>query len=188
MGTRNNPNRWDGWVSFAWILAALTIVGVLILVAKYGMVESYSVDRFGLRSLDREVNVFVWAVGIGQSIAAVMVAGLFSMVNSIYKNTCDPVATTTDQKALSSPDVDKGYAGASGVVITRIKESSPLFDKAYVGWKIVGVNGSAIEDPVDIAKFLVNGFNVIQLIDSKGRDEAFEVMVKNNQGLNLSVE
>lgn len=92
--TLPDEERWDGWVTFAWLLAALTVFASVVLVATMGFIEfpgSYS----------KSINWPVWGLSIGQSVASLMLAALFSIANAAYKNSCKTMRMMTVMARLS---------------------------------------------------------------------------------------
>lgn len=89
--TLPDENRWNGWVSFAWFIAMITMMASVLLIATMGFIE---VPRtyYGTEKV-ANWSVLSWA--IGQSIAALMLAALFSIVNASYKNSCKTMRMMT---------------------------------------------------------------------------------------------
>ncbi|MCC5904089.1 MAG: hypothetical protein JJT87_19430 [Halomonas sp.] len=163
MTTLPNRERWTGWVTFAWVLAVLAIVGGIALIVAAGFIEVPRQSSFGSIGVDREVNVFVWAIAIGQAVSACMLAALFSMINSIYQNSCDQIAaaipsSVSEDVSVATPTYTQPNDDA-GPKVVKITDMSPLFDKAYVDWFLTEINGAAIAVSKDIKTALRPGEN-----------------------------
>lgn len=162
-------SRWEGWVVFTWLIAALTAVASLFLVGAHGQVEVPRPSGFGTTT---EVNIFIWAIGIGQTVGALLLAALFSMINSVYQNSCELVAASRKGEeggdeagaSLDPENVDLD----SGLLVKTIRTASQLEGILRPGYKLLSVNGHQPEDELDAAQLVVDGENDIQFMTTGG--------------------
>ncbi|WP_447043971.1 hypothetical protein [Vreelandella sp. H-I2] len=187
----SDRERWSGWVTFAWLLAILACIGGIAVIAMAGFIEVPRENRFGRVETVREVNVFIWSLGIGQAISAVMLAALFSMVNAIYKNSClllglqPDVQPNEKNESLNNPDADVPNASKSdnGPKVVKISDKSPLFDKAYVDWRLTEINGHDIAASRDVNSVLKVGENSFMFTKPAG--ERVTIIAKVSSDLRL---
>ena len=140
-----NPDRWNGFVFIAWAIAIITwLFGIYILMEAGTTHMPYG----GGSSL----NIGVWAWVIGQSLGVLLIAGLFSMLNSIYKNTCKPPALSENQ---DKKVVDPGYE------LVSAPPGSPFYSKASKGFVIKTVNGSPVASHAEVNANAKIGSNAI---------------------------
>lgn len=144
MAGNQNPERWNGFVFIAWAIAVITwLFGGYILLSAGTIDLPYGGSR---------LNVAVWAWVIGQSLGVLLIAGLFSMLNSIYKNTCKPPAPSESQ--------DKKVVG-SGYELVSAPIGSPFYSKASKGFVIKTVNGSPVASHAEVNANARIGSNAI---------------------------
>ncbi|SRR5690554_1120188 len=170
-----DKTRYEGWVTVTWILAGLTGVASLILVGTHGTVEIPRPGGFGTTS---DVNVVIWAIAIGQTLGALLVAALFSMVNSIYQNSCDllsnnaPVPAVEDSgKEIEGPGekpISTGRVAEGGLLVKQVRTASQLDGILRPGYKLLRVNGEQPDDELSAAKLVVNGENDIEYMTTGG--------------------
>lgn len=95
-------NRWTPVVTATWLLAVITLLVAIWLITQHGIVETSTTNRFGGVETATRYNITVWAAGIGQTIGAVLLALLFTMVNQIHQTTTD--IWVQNQRALRHRD------------------------------------------------------------------------------------
>ncbi len=197
MSVQNMPDsdRWDGWVTFAWLLAILACIGGIAVIAMAGFIEVPRQNRFGRIETVREANVLIWSLGIGQAVSAVMLAVLFSMVNAIYKNSCSLFGVENNSVASESQGGRNGSWPAShsdqsvhsGPKVVKISDKSPLFDKAYVDWSLAGINGNSISASKDIKEVMKPGENNFTFIKPDGEKVSIIAKVSPNLRLHMTL-
>jgi len=170
-----DKTRYEGWVTVTWILAGLTGVASLILVGTHGTVEIPRPGDFGTTS---DVNVIIWAIAIGQTLGALLVAAIFSMVNSIYQNSCDllsnsalaPTVEDSGKKIEGSEKktISTGLAAEGGLLVKQVRTASQLDGILRPGYKLLRVNGEQPDDELSAAKLVVNGENDIEYMTIGG--------------------
>lgn len=179
----NTPNRerWSGWVAAAWLLAILAIVGGIAVIATAGFVEVPRQNSFGRIERVTEPNVFIWAIAIGQAVSASMLAALFSMVNSIYKNTCDQVSSTKTAKTRSSKNTDHmdTELPAKGLRITNVKSGSPLTETLHTGCLLVSINDKPVNNANWADNLTKTGTNKLEFYPLSGNKQARYVELEN---------
>lgn len=152
MQSNKSPDRerWTGWVAIAWILALLAIGGGVFAIATAGFVEVPRQNSYGRLQTVTEPNIFIWAIAIGQAVSATMLAAIFSMINSIYQNTCDQFTEARRNNAYVGldgevvPTVRQPEKG-KGLRLTNVKSASPLSAVLHTGCLIEKIN----DQPVD---------------------------------------
>ncbi|WP_422102005.1 hypothetical protein [Vreelandella sp.] len=185
--------RWIGWVALAWILAALAVIGGIIAINAAGFIEVPRPNRFGRIETVREPNVFIWAVAIGQAVSAAMLAAIFSMINSIYQNSCDQLwrlemAEVHMKEPLQSDDVNvleensseilkEEYKG-EGLRVLSIHRASPLSGLLKEGYVLLSINSQKALTEMDAAKAVVKGKNIIEFLNANGVKQAFSIRME----------
>ncbi|KIN13495.1 hypothetical protein [Halomonas sp. KHS3] len=193
--TMPDRERWSGWVTFAWLLAILACIGGVAIIAIAGSIEVPRENGFGRVETVREANVFIWSLGIGQAVSALMLAALFSMINSIYKNSCllvglqsdvDP-SLKEDAPNRSWPQSSNMTPDANGPRVVKISDKSPLFDKAYVDWYLTKANGNNISSSKDIKPMLKLGENSFIFIKPTGEQVTINTTVNSDLRLHMTL-
>ncbi len=117
--TLPDENRWNGWVSFVWFIAMITMMASVLLIATMGFIE---VPRT-YYGTEKVINWTVLSWAIGQSIAALMLAALFSIANATYRNSCKTMRMLTAVAKLTM--ADRAKAKREQPVKTAATEQSP---------------------------------------------------------------
>ncbi|MBB3142187.1 hypothetical protein [Halomonas organivorans] len=170
--------RWDGWVTFVWLIAILACIAAVFLINQLGTMRVPERDVLGNISWTTGPNIPVWAAAIGQAGAGVLFAVLFSMVNSIYKNSCDQLAATSlgsaesadtndDEEELAKAKyVDQGEEledtaeySAPTLMVDSVRKGSPFYGQVVAGYALMAVNGQEVESEDDISSNMVDGLN-----------------------------
>lgn len=186
-----NKHRYEGWVTVTWIVAGLTGIASLILVGTHGTVEIPRPGGFGTTS---DVNVIIWAIAIGQTLGALLVAALFSMVNSIYQNSCDLLSNSSSSstqvpavedagkevEGSGKKPVSIGLTAEGGLLVKQVRTASQLDGILRPGYKLLRVNGEQPDDEISAAKLVVNGENDIEYMTTGG--EVVRRLVPMRQG------
>lgn len=162
-----NRNRWAGWVSVAWLIAICACVVSVGLIFAAGFVEIPKRNIVGNVEKVREPNFFIWAIAVGQSVSAVMLAALFSMINSIYQNSCDLIAPQVD--GLSELDGAPQQKDRPGFEIESVPGHSPLYQVLQPGYRLVSVNDKPVEKAEDADAFAEVGRNFIEFYNENSR-------------------
>lgn len=199
-----NRDRWNGWVTFAWLIVVLSVIAGIFMISTLETIEVPNQDFRGNITWQEEPNPAVWGVAIGQGFAAAMLAAIFSMLNSIYQNSCDLLArqnrhksnrinctttvnstenttTTAPEKTISdnmlklSPS-DK--MASDGQVIFAIERTSPVYRLLRPGYAICKVNGQEVCSQEKMMMDLVQGKNLIEYADAE--DQKYEIRIKLN--------
>ena len=173
MNKMPDRERWTGWVTFAWLLAVIACIGGIAIISIAGFVELPRQNGFGSIETTREPNVFIWAIAIGQAVSAAMLAALFSMINSIYQNSCDQLAGADFSKsAPKQPSSTKTKA----LRLTTVPASSPLSKTLSTGDMIISFNGqptTSLEQ--DVVARIVPGVNTITFLTLEGEEKTAEL-------------
>ena len=177
--------RWLGWVYFAWVLAGAACILGFFMIAKLGFIEVPSSSRYVTRT---EPNIMIWVMGVGQSLSAIMLAVLFSILNSIYQNTCDQRIDA--RKALTGEEPKPATPAKKGEVLrlTEVLEESPLNSVLSPGCVILKINDDWAGD-VEWAKSLIkNGANKFQYINTSRNHEVKWIHLTHEQPLLIKGE
>jgi len=154
-------DKWDGWATFVLFLAGLTVLLSGFVVFRYGFVE---IPTYG-GGARHEINVLVWSIAIGQSLGAILFAGLFCMVRDIYKNSCRGLEISADP--LPEIVAPEDFAGLR---IDRVHDASPLAGHVRSGYTLLAVNGRPAISEKDAAESLLDGVNTFSLLDANGNE------------------
>jgi len=195
MSKMQDRDRWSGWVNFAWLLAILACIGGVAVIAMAGFIEVPRENRFGRIETVREANLFIWSLGIGQAVSALLLAALFSMVNDIYKNSCSllgvqPHNVDSDTNVVSNgswPESHKGLQGHTGPKVVKISDKSPLFDKVYADWSLAEINGRIISASNDIKKVIRPGENNFTFTKPDGEQVSIIAKVASDLRLHMTL-
>ncbi|MGM0695138.1 MAG: hypothetical protein ACQEUN_17320 [Pseudomonadota bacterium] len=199
-----NRNRWDGWVTFAWIMVVLAIIGGIVLIAELGTMEVPERDFRGNVTWREEPNFVVWGAAIGQAVGAAMLAAIFSILNSTYHNSCDmlkmaattgsndsqdsaaPVADTlTDSTAVSQsgrnpnqspkPASKPEKVAPHGLAVYLIERTSPFYHLLKPGYSICKANGNTVDSVGELQSHLKKGTNSIEFADHDGKEYSIRI-------------
>ncbi|GEK50891.1 hypothetical protein [Vreelandella venusta] len=181
--------RWIGWVALAWILAAVAIIGGIAAISMAGFIEVARPNSFGRMETVREPNVFIWAIAIGQAVSAAMLAAIFSMINSIYQNSCDQLSG--ENFGESEPDLGQYSDAAEGEVepsntessykglkVISVHRASPLSGLIKEGFVLISVNKKPVLTELDAAKAVVKGKNIIEFLNSESVRQAYAIRME----------
>lgn len=170
--------RWTGWVTFAWVLAMIAIIGGIAIIVTAGFIEVPRLNSFGRTETSTEPNVFIWALAIGQAVSALMLAALFSIINSIYQNSCDhlaEIAVASPEQSMPQPepdDVDEvevaGEWDGEGLKVLSVHASSQLHGVLKGGYVLTKVNDTAVKNEIQAAQAVFEGYNAIEYVDNSG--------------------
>lgn len=170
--------RWIGWVALAWMLAAVAVIGGIAAVSMAGFIEVARPNSFGRMETAREPNVFIWAIAIGQAVSALMLAAIFSMINSIYKNSCDQLSAViapTDKQAGLLPESEmegevevEGDWDGTGLKILSVHSASQLRGILKGGYVLTKVNNESVSSSLQAASAVSEGRNTIEYVDNNG--------------------
>lgn len=189
MNKMPDRERWIGWVALAWILAAVAIIGGIAAISMAGFIEVARPNSFGRMETVREPNVFIWAIAIGQAVSAAMLAAIFSMINSIYQNSCDQMAGVD----FGEPKPDLGqysYAvegevepsntesGYKGLKVISVHRASPLSGLIKEGFVLISINKKPVLTELSAAKAVVKGKNIIEFLNSESVRQAYAIQME----------
>lgn len=166
-----NRERWDGWVTFAWLIAVVVIAASVGWVIAFGFVDVPRVTAGGFRSVEREPNLFIWAMAIAQSIGALFFAVTFSILNGIYKNTIDALPAK-ELPAIEAP------SGFEGLEVRRVHDASPLAGYVREGYRLLTVNGRPAISAQVAAESVLDGVNTFELMDANGNHVEKQVKMR----------
>lgn len=173
--TMPDRERWSGWVTFAWLLAILACIGGIALISIAGYVELPRQNSFGRIETAKEPNVFIWAIAIGQAVSAAMLAAIFSMINSIYQNSCDQLAGVEFSKPSSKQTAtpkDKALR------LTTVPASSSLSNTLTTGDMIISFNGQPVTSlENDVVDRIVEGENSITFVTLEGEEKSVTLVL-----------
>ncbi|MDL4862967.1 hypothetical protein NPJ88_011530 [Halomonas elongata] len=187
-----NRHKWDGWVTFAWLLAGIALVAGIFLVSTMGMMEVPERDFLGNVEMVEKPNPIVWSAAIGQFVASLLLAVIFSMLNSIYQNSCDLLSTHQDfdQEGRGSSvgnEETKARVAAKGkgVTVGYVNDASPLFGLVEVGHVILAINSSEVSSVRGAGQCLRDGSNRVAFLDHQGHllERTFETEGKSSLGI-----
>ncbi|ELY22311.1 hypothetical protein [Vreelandella titanicae] len=188
--TMPDRERWSGWVTFAWLLAILACIGGVALISIAGYVELPRQNSFGRIETAKEPNVFIWAIAIGQAVSAAMLAALFSMINSIYQNSCDQMAgvdfresepdlgqysAAVEGEKVEPSNIESGYKGLKVISVHR---ASPLSGLIKEGFVLISINKKPALTELDAAKAVVKGKNIIEFLNSESVRQAYAIRME----------
>lgn len=188
-------DRWDGWVTFAWVMVGLALIVGMIMVGAMGTVEIPEQDYRGNVTWTESPNFVVWGAAIGQVVGAAMLAAIFSILNSIYKNSCDMISLAPNQPGSglsedksgasvhsapevggrlgeSAPDAEDG---ATSLIIEEVKGISPLYMLAKPGHTILKANGQPVNTLAALRANTTKGQNSLELCDESGEAYALNI-------------
>lgn len=175
-GQAPDRNRWT------WCVNAMWGVAIFVGVASLIMIGAFSNGPGG-------GDVFLWIAAFAQTFGAVLMAGLFSMVNSIYQNSCDLL---TGGRVVEAPSVgeavasgstgveagadsatgrvtsSRGVDGRKGVQIQSVKAESPLYCQVQPGDVLLSVNGQDVTSERDAANQIISGMNRLEVLEAGG--------------------
>lgn len=156
-------DRWSGWVGFVWFIAVLTFIGSMVLVSKLGIVEVRVPTLYGSGEIITQPNLVIWSLAIGQTIGAVLLAVLFSMVNSIYKNSCTQLRAVQSESPADkkAPQQEAESDPRRGLRLTNVKKGSPLAGVMQTGCILVSVNDRGVDSVAFAERQVINGPNKI---------------------------
>lgn len=200
---RKQPNRerWEGWVMFAWVLAAIAAISGVVLISAYGQIEVPSGTDFrGNVRWDKQANVLVWTAAIGQALGTIMLAVIFSIINSIYQNSCDLINNVIDDVVNEKNGESEGGGlltigskktsgseSLGGLKITKVRTASPFDGILHPGYLLLSINGHKPMDGLDAAKQVIDGEN--EVIFQKPDGELVKRIVPMRPGpLHMTVE
>ncbi|WP_438455429.1 hypothetical protein [Vreelandella venusta] len=169
-------HKWDVWVSIAWIAALIVCASSAYLVYIAGMVRVpvASLSGYSLSSRE-EINWFIWAIGIGQSVGAILFAALINIANNAYQNTCDLLSGKADARIKTTPKSVEPPPPISGVRIDVVPRGTPLDGKLPAGYFISSVNGVNILERSEIDSNVVAGKNTIVVTSPNGKESSMVV-------------
>ncbi|WP_157956810.1 hypothetical protein [Salinicola aestuarinus] len=186
-----NKNRWNGVVGTIWLLAVLSVVAGAALIASYGTYETPSSGLYG-GSSETRYNIAVWASGISQAVFMIIVATAFSILKSIYQNTCGSAFLIANEPDKASSAATSSFneravsaADGKGIIVRYINETSPLHGTVSAGNILLKINGAEVVGVRQAASCLVDGENNVAFIDSSG--EHLERSFMSSRGASLSI-
>ena len=182
-------HRWDGWVTFAWLMVALAVMIGLVMIGAGGTVAVPETNYRGNITWTEQTNYIVWGAAIGQVVGAAMLAAIFSIINSTYQNSCDMLriaagdapapSSSTKSGATPAPTSnqakDKPASAAPekvaphGAVVYDIKSTSPFYRLLQPGYSIVSANGTKVESEEELREAAKKGKNKIEFSDHDGK-------------------
>ncbi|MFM9270954.1 hypothetical protein ACJ7V3_11915 [Halomonas elongata] len=183
--------RWDGVVIFIWVLALATILLSVYQVSQFGYVEVRSVNQLGTVETQQRVNVMVVSVAIGQSIGAIVLGLLFSMIKSVYQEVIDlrfqnvksqdKPASKGESHSSKAADAAKGR----GITVGYVNDSSPLSGLVDSGHVIMLINSHEVTSVKQASDLLKSGENRVSFFDHTGHllERPFEV--RENQSIGI---
>ncbi|MDN3562717.1 hypothetical protein [Vreelandella neptunia] len=171
MSAQNMPDRerWSGWVALAWTFALLAIVGGIAVIATTGFIEVPRLNSFDRTETSTEPNVFIWTIAIGQAVSFTMLAAIFSMINSIYQNSCDQL----EEVDLSQPSSKQVNTPKNSVLrLTSVPATSSLSKTLSTGDIIITFNGQPVTSlENDVVDRIVTGENSITFLTLEGEEK-----------------
>lgn len=189
-GMNVDRDRWNGWVSFTWILAGLAILASIFLIVNLGTVHVPKATLYGTTRYEDQPNIMIWAIGIGQSVGALLLAVLFSMVNSIYKNSCDAIRPVEQVKPSDGPEAVQAAKETvgDGVRLTSVPEGNPLRGILHAGDIVHAVNGKPVSRFVEAKRAILTGPNSFAYRDLRGQEKEVTVEIGLNHFSKLEGE
>ena len=167
--------RWIGWVALAWTIAAIAIIGGIVVISTAGFIEVPRSNSFGRMETVKEPNIFIWAIAIGQALSATMLAAIFSMINSIYQNSCDQLAG-----AVFTNEVSKKPERmlTKALRLTTVPATSPLSKTLSTGDMVLSFNGKSVTSlKDDVIDHIVTGKNAMTILTVTGEEKEVELEV-----------
>lgn len=167
-------HKWDGAVGIVWLLAVISILSAIVVIATYGV---YEVKTGGLYSQATETrfDIVIWTACISQALGMLMVALLFSILRGIYQNTCDALSMSADHQVaagepekVAAPSLAAKAAQGRGVVVGYVNETSPLHGIVEPGHAILRINSTEVTGVRQAAGCLTDGENKISFLDHQG--------------------
>lgn len=179
---------------FAWIIAAIACVSGLFLIFTIGFVDVPRSNSYGTIS---EPNPFVWALAISQAVGSVMLAVIFSMLRSIYQNTCDklPLPAYETLGGDSSSAIDEGTntkedksRSATGLKLTNVSSDSELCAVVYAGCLIISVNDKPVDSVSSVEALITKAPNKFEFLTTSGERMTKWVHVKPGRPIRIEGE
>jgi len=188
-------HRWDGWVTFAWLMVALAVMIGLVMIGAGGTVAVPETNYRGNITWTEQTNYIVWGAVIGQVVGAAMLAAIFSIINSNYQNSCDMLriaagpapapSTSTKSRSTPSPTSNQTKETATnvmpekvaphGAVVYEIRSTSPFYRLLQPGYSIVSVNGVKVENEPELKEAAKKGKNKIEFSDEDGKEYSITI-------------
>lgn len=169
--TLPDEERYLGWVTLAWTIAVITCALSVWLVATMGMVKIPRLSIYSTAPAGTEtvINWTIWGWAIGQSLAALLFAALFSIANSAYRNSCKTVAMLVKQQPTPKAEDLTTIDPTSGLRVEQVRTASPLEGVLHPGYRLLRVNGQEPEDANDAAALIVKGENQLIYCNLEGK-------------------
>lgn len=190
-------HRWDGWVTFAWFMVALAVLIGLVMIGTGGIVEVPETNYRGNVTWTEQTNYIVWGAAIGQVVGAAMLAAIFSILNSTYRNSCDMLriaaghapapsaftksgpapapAPASDEAEETSASVIPEKVAPHGAVVYEIRSTSPFYRLLQPGYSIVSVNGVKVENETEVKDAAKKGKNKTEFADQDGKEYSINI-------------
>lgn len=186
---RELPNRdkWIGFVALAWLVAVIVILASIYLISELGTMRKGSYGT--------SPNLTIWAIGISESIFALLMAGIFTMINSIYQNSCDQTALLKSRGAekilpstSSAPTPQpKNSVAREGLRLKAIHKGSPFYGVLGEGFSLQSINDVPLSTLEEAEAAKKQGKNFADIISPGGFTSKITFKVKTDT-LNIDVE
>lgn len=193
-----NRHRWDAWITFAWLMVALAVIVGVMLIATVGTVRMPETDFLGNITWTEQTNYIVWGAAIGQAVGVSMLAAIFSILNSIYQNSCDTLlaaageVSSSGATGLPTSEAIGGNAcyqaqgewvavtkpekeAENGAVVYEILSTSPFYRILKPGYSIVKANGMKVESESEVRDASKKGKNNIEFSDQNGKEYSINI-------------
>lgn len=192
MSSMSVPSRdkWSMWVGLAWIVAALAVLGGIVVISEMSRVPVPSGTMGG--GVEYRTNYLIVGAAAGQALGAVFLAVIMSMLNSIYKNSCQLLQESRPtQPAAEQPEISDGPSAADeaaqgrGVKVGYINEASPLYSLVKVGNVVLSINGTEVFSVRQASGCLIDGENCVSYLDHQGNflERKFKASVNDSLGI-----
>jgi len=114
-----------------------------------------------------------------------MLAVIFSMLNSIYQNTCDKLPATTHEKPNTLEE--NSYLGA-GLKLTNVDSDSELCAVLYAGCLIISVNDEPVNSVSSVEALITKAPNKFEFQTPAGERMIKWVHVKPGRPIRIEGE
>lgn len=171
-----NRDRWSGWLTLVWWLAALGILSAITLIYYAGFTDVISKDAYGQLEIVKKPNFSAWAIALLLAGSTTMLSVITCMVNSIYQNSCDFIALQKDYASKKKSAYEN--ENAMGVTITAVPENSPLYQIVKPGDRLVSVNEKLVNTIKEAESATLDGTNEIVFYDKTLLQKNRRVLLK----------
>lgn len=171
-----NRNRWSGWLTFVWWLAALGILSAVILIYYAGFTDEISKNAYGQIEIVKKPNFSAWAISLLLAGSTTMLSVITCMINSVYQNSCDLVAMQKEYALKNQSDSET--ESVAGVTITAVPDTSPLYQIIKPGDRLFSVNGKQVNTVKEAESATLDGTNEIVFYDKGLHQKTRKILLK----------